>query len=134
MAVWYTCCCLCKATAQCVSDLQIAGLLASFVTSCMITISRLCSQNASPSASLHLQAVLCVLWLSVSLKDCLLFQVASVVLVMRGRADGAVSPKPLQPVLLVMPLQVRLNNTGWLASCCFYVNSKLAKLRTTCWF
>lgn len=39
----------------------------------------------------------------------MLFQVASVVLVMRGRADGGVSPKPLQLVLLVMPLQVRPN-------------------------
>ena len=74
----------------------------------MFSTSRLCSQSASPCASLHLHMVQCVLCLSV-LIECLLFQVASVVLVMRGRADGGVSPKPLQPVLLEMPLQVRLN-------------------------
>ena len=35
-------------------------------------------------------------------------QVASVVPVMRGRAGGGVSPKPLQAMLLVMPLKVDL--------------------------
>lgn len=62
-----------------------------------------------PVPALHLHVVLCIQCLSVSLMDCLLFQVALAVLVMRDRADGGASPKPLQPVLLVMPLQVRLN-------------------------
>ena len=46
--------------------------------------------------------------LSTRLIDCLVLQVASVVPVMRGRAGGGVSPKPLQAMLLVMPLQVAL--------------------------
>ena len=39
---------------------------------------------------------------------CLILQVASVVPVMRGRAGGDVSPKPLLPMLLAMHLQVGL--------------------------